>query len=84
MSEVVVVETRKQPACVGVIQSFDVGITTIRVEKVVAPNMDVVRRGVLIRFVAKLGRGLDGVSIGRNLSRSLALPTTTTRVVGTL
>jgi hypothetical protein len=74
MSKMVVVETWKQLAKVGVIQSFDVGITTIRVEKVVtnnmdvAPNMDVVRRGVLIRFVAKLGCGLDGVSIGKNLS----------------
>ena len=52
-------------------------------ETVVAPNIDVVRRGVLIRFVAKLGCGLDGVSIGKNLSWSSALLTTTTRDVET-
>jgi hypothetical protein len=45
-----------------------VGITTTRVEKVVVPNMDVVRRGILIRSVAKLGSGSGGVSVGRNLN----------------
>jgi hypothetical protein len=47
-----VVETRKQHAKVRVIQSLDVGITTIGVEIVVGPNIDVVRKGVLIGSIA--------------------------------
>jgi hypothetical protein len=35
---------------------------------VVVPNIDVVRRGILIGFIAKLGNGSNGVSIGRNLN----------------
>jgi hypothetical protein len=58
-------------------------MTTTGVEMVIAPNIDVVKRGVLIRSVAKLGSELGGVSVRKNLSRSLALPITTTRVVGT-
>ncbi len=52
-------------------------------EKIVAPNINVVKRGVLIGFAAKLGSGSSGILIGRNLSRSLALPIVTTEVVGT-
>jgi hypothetical protein len=33
------------------------------VETVVAPNIDVVRRGVLIRSATKLGSGSSGVSV---------------------
>jgi hypothetical protein len=51
---------------------------------VVAPNIDVVRRGILIGFVTKLGSRSCGVSVVRNLNQSSALPTITTRVVGTL
>jgi hypothetical protein len=54
------------------------------VEKIVAPNIDVVKRGILIKSTTKLGSGSSGVSIIRNLSQSLALPTTTTGVVGIL
>jgi hypothetical protein len=83
VSKVTFVETQRQVAGIGVTQSLNVGITTTRVEMVIAPNMDVVRRGILIRFVTKLSNGLGGVSIGRNLNRSLALPTIITKVVGT-
>jgi ABC-type transporter Mla subunit MlaD len=78
-----VVETWKQLVTLRVIQSFDVGITTTRVEIVVMPNMEVVKRGILIGSVVKLGNGSSGISIRRNLNRSSTLPTTTTRVVGT-
>jgi hypothetical protein len=54
-----------------------VGITTTRVEMVVAPSVDVVRRGVLIGFKAKLGSGSSGVLAIRNLNQSLALLTST-------
>jgi hypothetical protein len=51
------------------------------VGKVVAPNINVVKREVLIASIAKLGSGLGGISIIRNLSRSLTLPTTTIGVI---
>jgi hypothetical protein len=51
---------------------------------VVAPNINVVRRGVLIGFIAKLGSRLGGVSVVKNLSQNLTLPITITRVVGIL
>jgi hypothetical protein len=56
-----------------------VGIITTKVETIVVPSMDVVKRGILIGFVAKLGSGSDGVLARRNLSQSSALPTTITR-----
>jgi len=54
------------------------------VEIVVAPNIDVVRRGELIESVIKLGSRSNGVLAVRNLSQSLALPTIINGVVGTL
>jgi hypothetical protein len=45
--------------------------------------MDVVKRGILIEFIEKLGSGLGGISARKKLNGSSALPTTTTRVVGT-
>jgi hypothetical protein len=68
MSEAIVVETWKQHVGVGVTQSLDVGIITIGVETIVAFNIDVVRRGVLIGFATKLGSGSGGILIGRNLN----------------
>jgi hypothetical protein len=50
---------------------------------IVVPTMDVVKRGVVIGSIAKLGSGLSGLSIGRKLSGSSALPIAITRVVGT-
>jgi hypothetical protein len=81
--EATIVKTRKQHVGVVVTQSLDVDITTTRVETVVAPTMDVVRKGILIGSTTKLGNGLGGVSARRKLSGSMALSTTTTRVVGT-
>ncbi len=43
-----------------VTQSLNVVITTIGVEMVVVPNMDFVRRGVVIGFVTNLGCGSSG------------------------
>jgi hypothetical protein len=68
MSEATFVETQKQHAGVGITQSFDVGITTIRMEMVVALSIDVVKRGKLIGYVAKLGSELGGVLVTKNLS----------------
>jgi hypothetical protein len=45
--------------------------------------MDVVRRGVLIGSIAKLGNGLGGISARRKLSGSSTLPIATIGVVGT-
>jgi hypothetical protein len=51
---------------------------------IVAPTMDVVKRGILIGFGEKLASGLGRVLTKRKFNGSLALPITTTRVVGTL
>jgi hypothetical protein len=50
---------------------------------VVAPNIDVLKMGVLIRFVANLGSRLNGILVKKNLNQSLALPIAITGVVGT-
>jgi hypothetical protein len=63
MLEMAIVETQRQPTGIVITQSFDVGKITTRVEIVVVPIMDVVKRGVLIGFIAKLDNGLHGVSI---------------------
>jgi hypothetical protein len=80
--EVAIVETRKHVG-VKVIQSLDAGTTITRVEIVDAPNIDVIKKGILIGSATKLGSESGGVSVVRNLNRSLALPTTTIRVVST-
>jgi hypothetical protein len=49
-----------------------------------SPNIHVVKRGILIRSTTKLGIKSTGVSIVRNLSQSLALPTVITGVFGIL
>jgi hypothetical protein len=66
--EVVVVKTRKQHARIKVTQSLDVGITTTRVETMVVPSINVVKREVLIRSTTKLGSKSRGVLIVRNLN----------------
>jgi hypothetical protein len=48
-------------------------ITTIGKKTVIAPNTNVVKRGVVIGFVVNLGCGLNGFSARRNLNRSLRL-----------
>jgi hypothetical protein len=48
------------------------------VETIVAPSIDVVRKGILIGSTIKLGNRLGGVLAVRNLNQSLALPTTIT------
>ncbi len=68
VSETTIVE-RKQNVGVGVIQSFDTCITTTRIlETIIAPNIDVARRRVLIGSTTKLGSRSSGVSVIRNLS----------------
>jgi hypothetical protein len=51
------------------------------VETVVAPSIDVFRRGVLLGYATKLGSGSGGVLVRRNMNQSLALPSTTTKDV---
>jgi hypothetical protein len=80
--EVSIVKTWRQPTRVVVTQSFDANITTIGVEMVVTPTMDVVRRGILIGSTTKLGSGLGGVLARWKLNGSSTLPTTI-GVVGT-
>jgi hypothetical protein len=53
------------------------------VETIVTPNINVVKRGVLIRSTTKLDGGLRGVLAIRILSQSLALPIAIIGVVDT-
>ncbi len=52
-------------------------------ETIVAPNINIIKRGILIGTATKLGSILGGISAARNLNQSSALPTTTIGVVGT-
>ncbi len=61
MLKAIIIEMRKQHAKVGVTQSLNVSITPMGVETVVAPDIDVIKKGTLIRSVAKLGSGSSGV-----------------------
>jgi hypothetical protein len=53
------------------------------VETVVAPNIYVVTRGVLIGSTTKLGNKLSGISTKKNLNQNTTLPIITIGVVGT-
>jgi hypothetical protein len=50
---------------------------------VVAPTMVVVKRGVLIGSIVKLGNQLGGVSIGKKISGNTTLPATSIGVIKT-
>jgi len=65
---VVIIETWKQHVGIRVTQSFDACITTIGMEMVVTLNINVIRGGILIGSISKLGSGSSGVSIIRNLN----------------
>jgi hypothetical protein len=60
VSKVVAIETQKQHIGIDVTQSFNVVINTTRVDMVVVPNMNVVKRGVIIKSAINLGCGLGG------------------------
>jgi hypothetical protein len=64
---VAIIETRKHVG-ITVIQSFDACITTIRMETVVTPSINVIRSGVLIGSITKLVSGSSGVLIVWNLN----------------
>jgi hypothetical protein len=53
------------------------------VDTIVEPDMNVARREIIIGYVVNLDHGLGGFSMGKSLSRSLGLPTTNIKVVGT-
>jgi hypothetical protein len=81
MSKAVVVGTQRQHVRIRITQSLDAGITTIGMEIIVVPNMDVVRKGILIRSITKLANKLGGISVGRNLNPSSTLPIAITGVI---
>jgi hypothetical protein len=83
VSKAAIVETCKQLVGLRVIRSLDAGTITIGVETIVAPTMNVVRRGILITSITKLGSRSDRISTRRKLNGSLTLPTINARVVGT-
>ncbi len=59
MLEVAIVETQRQHVGVGVTKSLNASITTTGVKMVITSNIDVVKTGILIRSIAKLGSGSD-------------------------
>ncbi len=72
--EVTIVETHTQPTRVGVTQSLNKIVTTsIGVETMVVPIMDVITKGMDIGFATNLGCGLGGVLVKRNLRKSSRL-----------
>jgi hypothetical protein len=83
MLEATIVEIWRQFARTKVTQSLNVIITTTREEIVVAPNMNVVKDGVLIRSTTNLGSGLGAVLAGRNLNQSSTLPIVTIGIIVT-
>jgi len=52
-------------------------------EMVIAPSMDVIKKGMVIGYVLNVSSGLSGFLAGRNLSRSSRLPTINIGVVRT-
>jgi hypothetical protein len=80
---VAVVEIQRLLVGIKGLQPFNVIIPTRRVETIVAPNTNFVRGGVLIGSITNLGCGLGGVSMERNMNRSLGLLAVTIGVVGT-
>jgi hypothetical protein len=82
MSEVTIVEIRRQSVGIIVPQSLVATIITTGVQIVVTPNMDVIRRGVLIGFATKLGSGLNGILAGWKQNGNATLPTITIGIFG--
>jgi len=70
VSKVAIVETQTQPIGARVIQSFNIVVIAIGVEMVVALNMDVVRKGMVIISATNLGCGSNGFLAKRKLKRS--------------
>jgi hypothetical protein len=83
MLEATFVINGRQLARIKVTQSFNVVITTIGVETIVAPNTHVTRRGRIIGSIINLSRGLGEFFTRRNLNRSLGLLAENIGVVGT-
>ncbi len=79
----VVVETWRQHVGIEVIQSHNAIVTTTKVHMIVAPSMNVAKKGVVIEYAINLGCGLSRFSIVRSLNKSSKLPTVNTIVVGT-
>ncbi len=81
--KIVIIIFQGQLTTTEVIQSPNVIITTIGMETMVAPNMNVVKDEVLFGFATNLGSGLGGILVRRNLSRNSTLAIITIGVVGT-
>jgi hypothetical protein len=83
VSKLAIVEIWKQIVGIKVTQLFNAVIPTIKVETVVAPNINFVRNGILVGSATNLGHGLGGVSAKRNLSKSSRILISTIRIIGT-
>jgi hypothetical protein len=79
----IVVKTWRQFVGMKVTQSFDEIITTTGVETIVVPNMNVVKRGIVIGPPIILGHELSEFLTRRNLNRNLTPLVTNIGVVVT-
>ncbi len=79
----VVTKTWRQLVGIDVTQSLNTIITTTRVEMIVAPNMNVIKRGVIFGFATNLGHGSCEFLARRNLNRNSGLLVTKIGIVGT-
>ncbi len=66
--KIIIVIFQSQLTRIEVIQSPNFIITTIGVETMVAPSMNVVKDGVLFGSATNLGNGSGGILVRRNLS----------------
>jgi hypothetical protein len=81
--KIIIVIFQGQLTRTEVIQSPNVIITTIGMETMVAPSMNVVKDEVLFGSATNLGSGLSGILVRRNLSRNSTLAIVIIGVVGT-
>ncbi len=81
--EAIVIKIRRQRVGIKVIQSLTIVIIIAGMEKNFAPNMNIVKRGVVIGSTTNLGHGSDKILARRNLNRNLGLPIANIRFVET-
>jgi hypothetical protein len=73
VSKVAIVEIRKQPIGIKVIQQLHFVIPTIRVEIIVIITTNFVNNGILIGSATNLGHGLRGVFRGNKVFKDREL-----------
>lgn len=79
----IVTKIWRQPVGIKFTQSLNVVITIAGMETIVAPNMNIVRKGVIIGSTTNLDSGSGKNLVKRNLNRCLGLLIANNRIVET-